>query len=347
MKDLRLYGSSRIDTLEMQKYLGINEYDEFVKAVRKLEDKETIRAIKCSRTNGKKPPLYNCYAILKEKADYSCYNEELKYKLNYELNTEYYRKNMKRYMTDRDNILKFSNFLNNKRELLKDSVSINERSFQIWGREKYLKGEGGTLLKRLKFAAEKLNYYDTSEPLAYFSYCKTTPQNVLMVENKDTFYTIRRYMINAGCSIFGEEIGTVIYGAGKGISKSLKDFELSVEPFLLNKNNRFLYLGDIDYEGIKIYEQLYESFRSNFDIKPFVNAYEYMVDKAVLESINLPKTKEGQNRNIKNIFLGYFRHEYKDKIESILLTDKYIPQEIISYADLKAKHFGGMGLNEA
>ena len=59
-----------------------------------------------------------------------------------------------------------------------------------------------------------------------------------------------------------------------------------------------------------------------------------MVDKARAESISLPKTKEGQNKNISEIFLTEFDQEYRDQIEKILKYGLYIPQEIVNITDL-------------
>lgn len=52
---------------------------------------------------------------------------------------------------------------------------------------------GGQILRNVGLTLEALNVYQTAEPLAYYAKDKTVPQNVLIVENKDTFYTMRRY----------------------------------------------------------------------------------------------------------------------------------------------------------
>jgi len=335
MKDLRLYGNSKIDILEMQKYLNLTDYKDLVTIVQEFESRGILKPIIKSKLNGKKPALYNRYFILQEKKDYSQFMEELKYNINYELNIDYYLKHLDNYVEDRQYILKLSDFLNNKRELLKIEASINERSFQIWGREKYLNKEGGkALLGRLNLSIDTLNIYLTSEPLAYYSRCKDIPQKLLIIENKDAFYTFRRYLIGFNNRIFGENIDTVIYGSGKTIWNTFKDFELCSEPYLLHEKNELLYLGDIDYEGLFIYEKLYDIFKEKFQIKPFIKAYEYMIDKATKDIDRLPETKEGQNKNYITIFLSYFSEEYKGKIQAILETGKYIPQEIINFSDL-------------
>jgi len=212
---------------------------------------------------------------------------------------------------------------------------MNERSFQIWGREKFLQKEcGKTIVKNLGINLEELNYYDTSEPLAYYSKSKEIPQKILIIENKDTYYTMRRHLIGSGKNIFGEDIITLIYGGGKNINKTFNDYKISVEDYISDSRNKILYFGDLDYEGIIIYEGLYKLFGREYNMSPFISAYKKMIDKAKEESISLPKTKEGQNKNISEIFLREFNEEYRIQIEEILKAGLYIPQEIVSIIDL-------------
>jgi hypothetical protein len=145
---------------------------------------------------------------------------------------------------------------------------------------------------------------------------------------------MRQFLLKSGGSIFGENISTVIYGRGKDIWKTFNDFSLSMEPYLLCKQNEILYLGDLDYEGIFIFEQLQQNFKDSFPIHPFVEAYCYMADKCSEENMELPKSKEGQNKNLKDIFMESFSPEYRKRIMDILEAGGYIPQEIINLSSL-------------
>ncbi len=126
-------------------------------------------------------------------------------------------------------------------------------------------------------------------------------------------------------TIFGQEVQTLIYGGGKKVWKGFCHFEESVEPFLLHELNRFYYFGDLDYEGILIFEQLC----AEFYCEPLVSAYEAMVKKAT--HLSLPQTKEGQNRNEKGVFFSYF--EETSQMRAILEAGLYIPQEIVTMSD--------------
>lgn len=329
------FNKKKITLEEIEKAYKISSYIELYNLVIKLIENNEIEAIKSSGGNGKKPALYKRYRIMEEEEDNSFYLNELDYKILSKFDIAYYKKNINKYKEHREYILALNLFILENKELLKIPLSINERSFQIWGREKFLqREEGKVILKNLGLTLETLNVYDTSEPLAYYSKSKKIPQNILIIENKDTYYTIRKYLINSDNTIFGEKISTVIYGAGKGIIKAFKDYEISVEEYLSNKDNVIFYFGDLDYEGIIIYENFYKKYKEKYNIKLFVEGYKKMIDK-INDIKGLPKTKEGQNRNINNYFLQEFSLEYREKINDILKKDLYIPQEIINIIDLQ------------
>ena len=210
---------------------------------------------------------------------------------------------------------------------------MNERSFEIWGREKFLtKEQGKRILKHCGIPLETLNLYETTEPLSYYAHTRTVPQNLLILENKDTFYSMRRHLLNGTESVFRIPIGTLIYGAGKGILRSFQDFDLCVEPYMTDRRNQIWYFGDLDYEGIGIWENLSNLCQPRRQIRPFCPAYEAMLKKA--ESIGtLPATKEQQNRNIENTFFQYFSDEISEKMKRILENETYIPQEILNITD--------------
>lgn len=157
----------------------------------------------------------------------------------------------------------------------------------------------------------------------------------MIIENMDTFYTVRKHLMDKGSNILNDDICTVIYGKGKGIQKSIKDFELVVNEDISDTRNKIFYFGDLDFEGIIIYEGLEEIVKEKYFIKPFIKGYKKMIDKALSNNCQLPQTKEKQNRNIKGDFLHHFNEEYKEKILKILNSGLYIPQEILNIGDLE------------
>lgn len=307
-------------------YLQLYEY------IMQMVDNGELLPVKRAKTNGRKPALpLSFWKIREEQDDYAEVYEELDYRLNPQLHTEYYRKNPQAYLKDRDKILLLSNYLDCHSELLKIPETMNERSFEIFHREKFFQEEGGlNFCKRLGISREMLGFYETSEPLSYYSRSKKTPQNILFIENKDTFYDIRRYISQTG-SILGKEFDTVIYGAGKGIWSTFADYVNQAEEYF-GADNRLYYFGDLDYEGILIYEHLVKG--NQIQIALFKRAYEKMIEKAQSAGIeNLPDTKQGQNTGIGNVFINSFCEKIQSEIWNILKSGKYIPQEILNEHD--------------
>lgn len=292
-----------------------------------------VRPLKASGKNGKKPALYREYWLVEEEEDPGPLLEELKFRLVPSISIDYYLAHPKVYQEERLWVLLLDAWLrrNKTRPLLPESM--NERSFEIWGREKFLlKEQGKKVLKHCGIPLEALNLYETTEPLACYSHTRAVPQNLLILENKDTFYSMRRHLLDGAETILGVPTGTLIYGAGKGILRSFQDFDLCVEPYMTDERNRIWYFGDLDYEGIGIWERLAELCRPSREIRPFCPAYEAMLKKAE-QFQTLPATKEQQNRNIKDAFFEYFSEEISRKMRRILEDGAWIPQEILNITD--------------
>lgn len=308
-------------------------YENQYRYVMNLLEQGKIRPVLASGTNGKKPALYREYWMAEEKKDYSELEEELKYQIVPLISVDYYLKHPDLYEQDRSWVLLLNHYLKTERDKLKHQESVNERSFEIWNREKFLSREQGKkILKRCGLGENDLNMYGTTEPLAYYSHTRSTPQNLLILENKDTFYSMRRHLLEGNERILGVDIGTLIYGAGKAVMKSFRDFDLCVEPYMKADGNKIYYFGDLDYEGIGIYESLAGMFESRWRIFPFFPGYEAMLKKA--ERITgLPDTKEQQNRKNCGLFFSCFTEYQIQNMEKILKSGKYIPQEILNIAD--------------
>ena len=325
----------RITLDELEKREKAVDYHGLYEAVISLIESGQIKPIKASGFNGKKPALYKEYKIVEIEKDFSQYEEEISYLLVSMISTDYYLHHLKQYEEDRKWILLLNDFLKSNRQKLQVPKSLNERSFEIWHREKFLKEEDGKkVLKRCGMTLEQLNVYETTEPLAYYVHTRNIPQNMLLLENKDTFYSLRKRMLSENNCFLQMEFGTIIYGAGKGIYRSFQDFSICAEPYMKDKGNSLYYLGDLDYEGILIFETLVERFAGGVLICPFVQGYLAMLQKAeTLGFEKLPEMKEGQNRNVGNLFYSYFTEEYLKKLQKLLEMGRYIPQEILSEED--------------
>lgn len=292
-----------------------------------------IKPVKASKKNGKKPALYQRYWLLDEEEDYEELLEELRYHLLPAISIDYYLAHPKVYREERLWVLLLDAYLRESKDRLLAAESVNERSFEIWGQEKFLKeGPGFKILKHCGLEPEILHTYETAEPLAYYSHTREVPQKLLILENKDTFYSMRRHLLEGHSKILGEAIGTLIYGGGKRILRSYRDLEFCVEPYMRDAQNEILYFGDLDYEGIGIWENLFSSCQGHWEIRPFLRAYEAMLCKAA-DQEKLPLTKEQQNRNISPFFFSYFSEDTTLKMKKILEDGTYVPQEILNITD--------------
>lgn len=325
----------RVALEQLNKKIHASSYHELCTYIYAQVEKGCLKPVRASKTNGKKPALYREYWVIEQKPDYRVYEEELTYQMSTLIRTDYYLRNMEQYVKDRAWVLQLNQFLLHMQEFGPvPEVSMNERSFEIWGREKFLQHEQGKkILKRCGIDTSQLSFYETSEPLAYYSRHRDTPQNLLILENKDTFYTMRRHLLNGKETIFGVQFATLVYGAGKGILRSFRDFSFCVEPYMQASENEIYYFGDLDYEGLGIYERLAKSMEEHLTIKPFTAAYARMLDKAS-KAQELPLTKEKQNRSLTGYFFQYFSDVMVQKMNGLLESGRYIPQEIVNINDL-------------
>lgn len=331
----------RISLEELEIQYKITEYLELHKKIITLLEEGKIKPVKASGKNGKTPALYKQYWCIEEQEDVSKEKEELLFDYVPLISTEYYLGHIKQYKEDRIWVQLLNQYLKTNREKLQISKSINERSFEIWHREKFLKEEQGKkILKRCGLTLQDLNLYETTEPMAYYSYTKEVPQKMLILENKDTFYSMRKLLLDGNKDIFGINIGTLIYGSGKGIFRSFSDFFFCCEPYMREQGNRLYYLGDLDYEGILIYENFVEreyfmyQKEGKIEVQPFVLGYIKMLEKAKKIGISqMPEMKQGQNQKIGTTFFSYFPKDIAEEIKNLLKIGKYIPQEILSTED--------------
>lgn len=311
----------------LKKYKSYREgYD----AIQKKVEHGKLIPVKSSGSNEKRPPLFNRYRKVVIKEDMSGFKQELMRTFPVPLDPSYYMRHLRQYEKDRPNVQKLLRFFtrNDLETLLAQPVSPNERSFQIFGREKFLKEHPGFLF-RSGIDLSVLNVYETDEPMAYYSRRKYCPQSVLILENLDPFISLKRKMIESDFQPFGSNIETLIYGGGKRIFMYWRDLIQFGEPYLKECHNIFYYFGDLDYEGISIYENFKQSFPA-YDIRLFVPAYLKMLEKA--KNYDLPEMKE-QKVTEGSLFFASFERGIEKQMKIILEQGKYIPQEILIISD--------------
>lgn len=332
IKSVYDFGKKILTASEIQQYFIIDDYIKLTELINRLVNEGILCVVKASGLNGMNPPLYNKYRVADKKEDLDSILNEINYNFPIEFQREYYLNNIKKYMLDKVYLEKLILFYREKKESLLIPMSINERSFAIWGEEKFLKdGRGQSILKNIGISIDTLNIYRTPEPFVYFSSNKSNNQAVLIIENKDTWYTMRKLMLEGKNTFLGEKIDTIIYGAGKNIEKSLEEYKYTVEKYLLNPAKVY-YFGDLDYEGIAIYERVNKKYKDKLNIQLYEAGYQAMI--ILSRKMQLSKCSEKQNKNMGEVFLSDME-PYRSEILSILNSGFYIPQEIVNYMVLK------------
>lgn len=339
MKDIKFLSKVFLTLDEIETFYGIREYNDLVQLVNQLLAEGKIAPVKPKDTNGKYPALCKKYRVIRvESIDKDSYLNELKTELPPSFSIDYYRNNIDKYIQHRNYILQLSHFFKFKKDSLETQISINERSFEIWAEEKFLKDNpmSSLILKNLGLSREQLNVYATPEPFFYHVKEDKEYQNILVLENKDTWYSMRKLLNEGQDSFFGIPFTTIIYGEGKKILNGFWDLENNVESCFHNPENLFYYFGDFDYEGAHIYLELKRRTKNYRKIVLLKEAYLLMLNKA--QGRTLPKMSPNQmGKKDFEQFLNEFSFDEQTEIKAIIENGLYIPQEIINYQVLKEK----------
>ena len=129
----------RILEAELIKLLSIHDYEAYLKVVSKLVENVILTPIG-TKDNGKYPSYYSKFTI--NKPDTKYFVKDTVRGFYPQLNFSYYYNRINEFKKDLSYIRRLSDFLYLRREELGISVSINERSYQIFGDEKFLREQG-------------------------------------------------------------------------------------------------------------------------------------------------------------------------------------------------------------
>ena len=317
---------------EIENLAPYNEYMELWELVNKLVQAEIIKPTGKKNGNGLIPPLHLKYRICRVPEDQSRYFEEIRH-LYPELKISEYLANPDLYKNHRDVLLPLSEFLKDRPESLKMEMSKNERAYEIWNHEKMLDQSHTRSVLRFVEMENKLNYYLTPEPFFDYVLKNREEMTVLIIENKDTWFTFRKLLTRhpENRCLFGEKIDALIFGEGNKVTKP-DGLKLYAEKVLCTKV-RFLYFGDLDFTGIDLFLRVRRA-NPDVDIKLFIGLYLKMLQLIRIEKLG--QIQANQNRNIRlDEFLPFFPAEQADQIQEILRKNKYIPQEVVNHPILK------------
>ncbi len=332
----------RITEKELREVLSIPDYEEYYHMVVDLIQSKVIVPVESSGFNGMYPPLHKRYTLSKKKKNYEEIIPEIRL-LHNKLNIEGYLACPEKYVNHQPWLSILDSFLKTNRQCLDIPLSVNERSFQIFQMEKALKTdrELSAILSFNPGIKELLNTYNTPEPFHIHRITShQTVKNCLIIENKDTWYTLRNRLSPSHNRIAGISFDSLIYGEGKKISRkvdSLTDFDSS---FFTGEKRNYYYFGDLDYEGISILHDLVQA-NPTLNIQVMKSLYMDMLKASV--QIQLPRSKEKQKKRAAEWFLSFFEPEQQKIILRILENGTYIPQEILNNEYFMEKIMGTEG----
>ena len=334
VKKLLAYGKTMLTETELQQVIKEVDYRLFQHVVEKLVDDGMLVPVKSAGLNGRLPPLFNKYRLKKPKEDFSGYYEFIR-QLNPALNISGYMKRPALYKKHWEIVEGLSRYLWYSAKLLEEVMSRKERAFSVWGREKLLDDHFALVREVLQYnglGENFLNYYDTPEP--FFEYVHARPEHmtVLILENKDTWFTFRKLMQDTGKgAIAGTMVDVLLYGEGNKIAKrgALEEYSAGMLISKGGQVGRFLYCGDLDLEGIRLFFRAREA-NPKLDIRPFAALYQLMLKLA--EDLELPVSPDGRAVTAPlaefTSLLGFDRDEV---LTGFLEKGRYIPQEIMNY----------------
>ncbi len=335
-----------------EEYARLGGYPAFAAVIEALCREGTLQAVKASGSNGRLPTLHNRYRKVADSLAGESWDRLLG--MHPLIKSEVYRKSPRAFGEDREYLDALNSFLKNPslQASLAQAMSVNERSFQIFRDEKFLfSSQGRTFLQRVGLKLEDLSCYVTCEPFFYVDYREVreqsayaqeaslpertlslpevpAPYTALIVENKDTFYSIKRSW-RAGVRRLGEqEFDLLIYGEGRKIVSS---FAFVEEIQGLSQDNlSVLYFGDLDPEGLDIFGALATAF-PGYRIEPLVFGYEALLR---LYGERAPLRREKAQKlhpEYAESFLQFFSPMRRAEIGTLLAQKRYIPQEGLNY----------------
>lgn len=244
---------------------------------------------------------------------------------------DYYIQNPDEFLQDRPIITAMVEFLAREEQTM---MTVNERAYQLFGDEKFFKGagksrsRGESILRKLGLNYAHLGCVETVEPFFSFQardFYLREPREVYIVENKDTFWSFKRCLMDIPSII---KVDMLIYGEGKKIISSFKFInEYGIDVL----KDKIYYFGDLDAEGINIFCELGDAY-PHFDMVPFRAGYQ-----AILEiGMKNPAIKTHKKQRIKaaNIerFIKALDSSRADQLKELLEGGFYIPQEALSAA---------------
>lgn len=334
---------------ELQGRLGRNgqdewSYESFARAMEKLVEEGLIVPVKASGYNGRIPPLAVRYRRIARPVSPP---PEL-FHFRSQMDLSYFARRPQEFYRYQDILQAIDRYLVGTAQE-KPSVwdTLNERSFQLTGDEKFLdSAEGADLLRRIQVSHEDLHCYPVAEPFFYRLLDDRIRQaksiNVLVIENKDSFHTFC-CLLGEGSLILRPPVSLAIYGEGNKICGSWPFFNEIPGP--ASKQIRAYYYGDLDPMGLIIlqrWQKAVQRAREENRGNDLASALEILPAQGLYRAL----LQQGRDRELKikaegllpaadlELLWTQFAPELRRSIEELWARGRMVPQEALSASRL-------------
>lgn len=328
-KILKNERKATIDIYELEKkikeILGQSKpglfYKELADTILFFEDDGKIERVKASKQYSRDIRIQTKY---RKKYDIRTSDQEIKGEIlthfHPTMRLGFYIKNVSQYQMDKEILRSISQFLVNKGQK-ECFLSVNERSFELFGNEKLLSSNRGKkLLANIGITCEDLCCFETYEPFFHYGLAERPEGNILIIENKDTFFSLKKLFLDGCKSWFGVSFDMLIYGEGNKITKSIN----YMEELRIPTEIPIYYFGDFDPEGFAILHRVKEKTERKISIlKPL-----YLELWKRRKNTKVEKEQKWNEAAIQSFLLSFDERQQKE-MEKYLKEQHYIPQEAV------------------
>ncbi|MGV8146226.1 MAG: Wadjet anti-phage system protein JetD domain-containing protein [Alkaliphilus sp.] len=326
MTILKNHQKKKIELFEIEKKLPAgSEYLEYAETIESLLIEGYLKVVKASGYNGRYKSIPNAYYIEKRKLREDVDNDIQAVRLNIcnSIKLDFYlTSDTKNWVKDRKYIMMIDEYIKSN-GLPDNNSTVEERSYHISSDEKWLSQKNGLkVLKRVNLKGE-MKITSNFEPAMFAvneKYNQHDEYKHLIVENKSIYYLLLEILKET-------DFATLIYGAGWRIISCINDFKKQF-PFK-DKIHKFYYFGDLDFEGIKIWDMLSKNNGVSLASEFYVELLKSQRSKG--------KEKQLAGKEARDNFLLNLRAEniMKEDIIKVLDNGMYIPQEALKIEALK------------
>jgi len=299
---------------------GSTEYDGFFDVVRHLEQEGLLQPIKSQGFNNF--GLAYAYRIQKQSLSKHLHEQIRSKQLSVHslINLScYFEQAEEVWKQDQEYINKLHSYLMEKGIPDKEAFSP-ERSYELVGNEKWIDESGGRAFLDRIGVYSFLRIVPAAEPLMFAvnPYEMNSREHLhLIVENKSTYAALATCLANSPYT-------TLIFGSGKGFLSSIINLEQQLN--LPDHVHRLYYFGDLDREGITIWDKLNQR-RSASPALAFYRAL-------LMKDFTYGKQYQKQNKHAEDRFVSHFLPNEQSKIRQMLDEGGYYPQEALKTDEL-------------